>query len=386
MKALFNRQNAILLCIALFITLQSCSGNKSTTSQNNSNSNEARPNGTVGADTLATGLQNPWGMAFLPDGRVLITEKRGTLRIVENGVLASQPVSGVPAVFAQGQGGLLDVMTHPDYAQNGWIYMTYSKAGPDGTSSTTLARAKIQGNALTGVQELFTVKPWIKSGAHFGARIAFDGKGHVFLSTGERFDYRELAQDLKSHNGKIVRLNDDGTVPNDNPFVNTPNAQPEIWSYGHRNAQGLVYDAATGTLWEHEHGPRGGDEVNIIQAGKNYGWPMVSYGVNYDGSIVSNEPTKAGVENPLKVWTPSIAPCGMTIVTSDKYPGWKGSILSGALAGKHISRLSIQNNKVTGEEKLLSGIARVRDVKQAPDGYVYVLTESPGMFLRLRVK
>jgi aldose sugar dehydrogenase len=233
------------------------------------------------------------------------------------------------------------------------------------------------------LQELFVVSPFISSGMHFGSRIAFDGKGYVFLSTGERGN-KSNAQNLGTHNGKIMRLHDDGRVPSDNPFVNTPNAKPEIWTYGHRNVQGMVYDKATGTLWAHEHGPRGGDEINIIEKGKNYGWPITTYGIDYDGSIISDIKEKEGIQSPVYTWTPSIAPCGMTIVSTDKYKGWKGNLLVGALAGQHVARVELSGNKVVKEEKLLNGMARVRQVAEGPDGFIYVLTESPGMLLKLK--
>jgi len=335
----------------------------------------------IRVDTIAKGFQSPWGMAFLPDGRVLITEKEGSIRVVADRKVQPEALQGVPKVYTNGQGGLLDIQLHPDYATNGWIYLSYAKPG-NGGGSTTLARAKLQGNALTSFQEIFVVDPFISSGMHFGSRIAFDRKGHVFISTGER-GTKPNAQNLGTHNGKIMRLNEDGTVPADNPFVNKAGAKPEIWTYGHRNVQGMVYDVATGTLWSHEHGPKGGDEINIEEKGQNYGWPITTYGIDYDGSIISNQKEKEGIASPIHVWVPSIAPCGMAIVTSDRYKGWKGNLLVGALAGQLIARVEIKNRKSVQEERLLKGIARVRAVSQGPDGYIYVLTESPGMFLRL---
>ncbi len=363
----------------------SCADKNAETNMNSRDSNNAnqanRVAVKVSADTIVTGLQNPWGMAFLPDGRVLITERAGTIRIVKDGKLQPENVQNVPAVYANGQGGLLDITLHPDYNQNGWIYFSYSKPGSGG-SSTTLTRAKLNGNAFTDLQELFVVKPFVGSGVHFGSRIVFDGNGYVYVSTGER-GTKTNAQDLSNHNGKVMRLHDDGRVPSDNPFVNTPNTQPEIWCYGNRNIQGMVYDKANNILWAHEHGPRGGDEINIIQKGKNYGWPVTTHGIDYSGSIISNDKEKEGIEPPVHVWTPSIAPCGMTLVTSDRYRGWKGNLLVGALAGQHIARVEVDGNKTKGEEKLLNGMARFRAVTEAPDGYIYAVTESPGMFIRL---
>jgi aldose sugar dehydrogenase len=335
----------------------------------------------IKADTIATGLQSPWGMVFLPDKRILITEKTGSIRIVKDRKLLPEKIEGVPKVYTNGQGGLMDIQLHPSYAKNGWIYLSYSKPGSGG-GSTTLARARLQGNKLIDLQELFVVDPFVASGVHFGSRIAFDGKGHVFITTGER-GTKSNAQNLGNHNGKVIRLHDDGRVPADNPFVNTPGARPEIWTYGHRNMQGMAYDASSGILWTHEHGPKGGDEINIEEKGKNYGWPLVTYGIDYDGSIISNEKERPGINPPIHVWVPSIAPCGMALVTSDRYKGWKGSLLVGALAGRHIARVAIKDRKSAGEEKLINGMGRVRAVAQAPDGYIYVLTESPGLFLRL---
>ena len=246
-----------------------------------------------------------------------------------------------------------------------------------------MSRAKLQGNSFVELQELFVVSPFISSGVHFGSRIVFDGKGYVYVSTGER-GTKSNAQNLGTQNGKVIRLHDDGRVPADNPFVNTPNAKPEILTYGHRNIQGMVYDKATGTLWTHEHGPRGGDEINIEIKGSNYGWPLTTHGIDYNGSVISEYKEKEGIKSPIHTWVPSIAPCGMALVTTDKYPGWKGSLLIGALAGQHVARVSLSNNKVIKEEKLLNGVARVRAVTEAPDGFIYVLTESPGMLLRFR--
>ena len=334
-------------------------------------------------DTVATGLQSIWGLAFLPDGRVLLNEKAGAIRVIQNGKLLPDQVTGVPAVYNNGQGGLLDIVLHPDYANNGWIYLSFAKPNASGSEGgTVIARAKLQGNALVEWQQLFEATPLSSSGVHFGSRIVFDGKGYMFFSSGER-GKKENAQDLSNHLGKILRLHDDGRVPADNPFVNTPGAKPEIWSYGHRNPQGLYYDAATGQLWDHEHGPKGGDELNLVEKGKNYGWPVISYGINYDGTILTELKEKEGMEQPVRYWVPSIAPCGLTMVTSDRYPGWKGNFLVGALAFQLVARVEVANQKFVKEERLLEKIGRVRAVVQSPDGYIYVTTENPGMVLRL---
>jgi glucose/arabinose dehydrogenase len=332
-------------------------------------------------EKITESLSNPWGIAFLPDGRILITEREGSIRIVKDGKLLDERISGVPKVYAQGQGGLLDIQLHPDYAKNGWIYLSYSKPGPGG-GGTTIARTKLTGNSFTEFQELFSAQPFTNSGAHFGSRIAFDGKGYIFFSSGER-GTKENAQTLENHLGKIIRLHEDGKVPTDNPFVNTPKAKPEIWSYGHRNPQGLIYDKENNLLIDHEHGPRGGDEINIVAKGKNYGWPVITYGINYDGTPITKITSKEEMEQPIWYYVPSIAPCGMVKVTSDKYPGWKNNLLIGALALQHISRVEVKDGKYVMHEKLLQDFARFRAIAQSPDGFIYAVTESPGTLIRL---
>jgi aldose sugar dehydrogenase len=332
-------------------------------------------------ETITSELQSVWGIAFLPDGRILLNEKGGEIRIIKDGKLLSEKISGVPKVYTNGQAGLMDIQLHPDYAKNGWIYLTYAK--PDGSGGgTVIARAKLDGNRLTGFEELFKALPTSGSGSHFGSRIVFDGKGYIFFSSGER-GKKENAQDLTNHLGKILRLHEDGRVPKDNPFVNTAGAKPEIWSYGHRNPQGLYFDKATNTLWDHEHGPKGGDELNKIEKGKNYGWPVITWGINYDGKPISDISEKEGMEQPVRYWVPSIAPCGMTMVTSDKYPNWKGNLLVGALAFQLVARVELDNGKFVAEERILEKIGRVRAVEQSPDGYIYVTTEHPGTVNRL---
>jgi glucose/arabinose dehydrogenase len=336
---------------------------------------------TLRIDTLARGLENPWAMAFLPDGRILISERPGRIRIWDKGKLMSTPVSGVPEVWANGQGGLLDLALHPDFKNNGWLYMTYSaKTGRE--ASTTLARASFKNNALTDFKVIFKASPSGTASHHFGSRIALDGKGYLFMSIGDR-GIMEDAQNLGKHSGKIIRLTEDGDIPADNPFRTTPGALPEIWSYGHRNPQGLVFDA-NGQLWAHEHGPKGGDELNHIQKGKNYGWPLVTYGINYNGNIISKDTAKPGLTGPVYQWTPSIAPCGMAIVSGEKFSRWKGNYLVGALAHQHIQRLVLSDGKVLKTERILNGFARFRDVRIGPDGFVYALTESPGLLIRLK--
>lgn len=321
---------------------------------------------------IGKGLKEPWGMAFLPDGRILVTEKSGKLRLIENGELLPNPISGAPKVVDSGQGGMLDVVLHPKYAENGWIYISYSGKG-DGGVGTEVMRAKLKGNALVEQEVIFRQAPKISSSKHFGSRIVFDKDGYLFITMGDRGD-QERAQKLNQHVGKIVRLHDDGTVPKDNPFLNQRDVLPEIFSYGHRNAQGAALNPNTGNIWAHEHGPQGGDEINILKAGTNYGWPVITYGVNYFTATKIGEGTqKAGMAQPLYKWVPSIAPSGMAFYTGDAYPSWKGSLFVGALKFQTLVRLTLDGDKITKEERLFEGIGRVRDVRQGPDGLLYVL-------------
>lgn len=327
-------------------------------------------------------LQNPWGMVWLPDGRLLVTEKAGEILVFRNNKFTGEKLSGVPKVADNGQGGLLDITLHPDYKTNGWIYISYSKPVEGNKSTTTVMRFKLNGNKLVSKEEIFEAKPYLEADYHFGSRIVFDDEKHLFVSAGERGTQPKVQQ-LDNDHGKIHRLNEDGSVPKDNPFVDTPGAKPSIWSYGHRNPQGMVYDHETKRLWAVEHGPRGGDELNLIEPGKNYGWPKTSYGINYDGTVLTEFKEMEGVTNPVRYWVPSIGPCGMTIVTSDKYKPWKGNLLVGALAFRHIARVQLDGTKYTGEEKLIDGMARVREVAEGPDGFIYAITEGPGLLVRL---
>jgi glucose/arabinose dehydrogenase len=335
-----------------------------------------------GVQTITDALSNPWGITFLPDGRILVTERKGEIRIVKDGKLLDEKITGVPAVFAEGQGGLFEIQLHPDYATNGWMYLIYAKPGAGG-AATTVARAKLNGNNLTELQELFSAKPFTTTAHHFGGRLVFDGNGYIFFSSGER-GTKENSQILTNHLGKILRLHDDGRVPADNPFFNTDNAQPEIWSYGHRNPQGLIYDKERSALYDHEHGPKGGDEINLIGKGKNYGWPEITYGIDYDGTPITDKTSKEGMEQPVWYWVPSIAPCGFVKVTSEKYPEWKNNLLVGALALQHIARVELDGDgKYVKQEKLLQSFARFRALAQSPDGYIYAATESPGKLIKL---
>lgn len=342
-------------------------------------------------ETVVTGLDMPWATAFLPDGRLLVTERTGKLRLVKDGKIDPKEITGLPELLYKGQGGLLDVVLHPDYAKNGWIYISYSspkaagEPGDDGGANTAMLRAKLKDHALTDVQILFKALPNVKSSPHFGGRIIFDNKGYVFLSLGER-GQMEKAQDLSKDQGKIIRLHEDGKIPADNPFVKTDGAKPEIWSYGHRNPQGLVINPTTGVIWEHEHGPQGGDELNIIEKGKNYGWPLITYGIDYDDSIISKDTARTGLEQPVLYWKPSIAPCGMAFVTSDKFKDWKGDLLVGSLKFNYLQHLVIKNNKVVKKEIIFEKIGRVRDIRQGPDGNIYVVVENSGSILKISPK
>jgi glucose/arabinose dehydrogenase len=336
-------------------------------------------------DTVVSGLRVPWGMAFLPNGDMLISERSGTLYRFSGGKII-EPVTGLPEIMAIGQGGLLDIALHPDYPTNGWIYFSYSALSSSGsrpTGNTAIMRARLDGTMLTDREVLFTGEPATDRNYHFGCKIAFDGKGHIFFGIGDRGQHFDFPQNLDNHNGKIHRLNEDGSIPDDNPFVNTPGAMASIWSYGHRNPQGTCFDPLTGELWVSEHGPRGGDELNLIKPGVNYGWPVISYGINYDGTVLTPDTEKAGLVQPVFQWTPSIGPCGMTFVTGDRYPNWKNNIFLGSLPLKHLERVVLQNNRVIHREELLKGIGRVRNVVMGPDGYIYLAIETPGYILRL---
>ena len=336
-------------------------------------------------DTVVTGLEVPWGLAFLPNGDLLISERKGTLHTFSNGKL-SAPIQGLPPIMAFGQGGLMDIALHPDYDKNGWIYFTYSALDTKSDrrmGNTNVMRARLQGNKLVDVQVLFEGTPVTDRGHHFGSKLAFDGKGHLYFGIGDRGQHFDFPQKLDNSNGKIHRINDDGTIPTDNPFYNTPGAIKSIYSYGHRNPQGTVVHPVTGDVWETEHGPMGGDELNLIKPGLNYGWPVISYGINYDGTILTELTEKEGMEQPVLQWTPSIAACGMTFVTGDRFKKWENNILVGSLRFDYVERVVLNGHKIARTEKLVEGIGRVRNVVMSPDGLVYVGVEEPGMILRL---
>jgi aldose sugar dehydrogenase len=331
--------------------------------------------------TVADGLEHPWSMAFLPNDDMLITERPGRLRIVRNGVLLPTPVEGVPEVFAQGQGGLLDVVPHPDFSTNRLIYLSFSKPYPDEDGATTaIGRGRLVNDALVDFETLFVANS--RGGGHYGSRIVFDGEGHIFFSVGDRqapprgdLDAHP-AQDRTNHHGTINRINEDGSIPADNPFVGQDEFEPSIWSYGHRNPQGLMRNPETGDLWDTEHGPQGGDELNLIQPGLNYGWPVVGYGVNYgSGARIHESTIRDGMEAPAHFWVPSIATSGLMMYTGDRFPEWKGSIFAGGLNGEQIARLTMDGHEVLNEETLVQRMGRIRDIRQGPDGYIYIAVD-----------
>jgi aldose sugar dehydrogenase len=343
----------------------------------------------VHVTTFADGLTEPWGLAALPDGGFLVTEKQGNLRYVTSGGKLSAPLKGVPKVDSRGQGGLLDVALDPEFQRNRLVYISYSEPG-EGGNSTAVARGVLSadGGALNDVRVIFSQKPKVRSTKHFGSRLVFDVQGHLFIGLGERSEeqFRTQAQDLNSHLGKVIRIHPDGSVPDDNPFVNRAGALPEIWSYGHRNIQGAAINPETGVLWINEHGPRGGDEINLPQAGRNYGWPVVSYGVNYDGTSVGMGKQRAEVmEDPLYHWTPVIGASGMLFYTGSAFPEWTGSLFNGGLVTKNIVRLELDGTRVVHEERLLGDLGqRIRSVIQGNEGDLYLLTdESDGEILRV---
>lgn len=337
---------------------------------------------------LFKGLANPWSLTFLPNGDLLITEKPGRLRIVRNGALDPQPISGVPQVWAVGQGGLLEVLPHPRYADNHFLYLTYSKpCAADKSATTALARGKFDGKALTDVKDLFVADNCNTGNPHYGSKLAWGRDGMLYMTIGERGD-RDRAQKTDIHGGKILRLREDGTAPPDNPFVGKPGHKPEIYSYGHRNPQGLAFHPDTGELWENEHGPQGGDELNIILPGKNYGWPVASYGREYapNGAKVSDVPSKEGIEEPLLLWVPSIGISGLAFYTGDKFPDWKGNLMIGGLSGLAVHRVGFNEKKgLMGREEMLRTLRqRIRDVRQGPDGLLYLAVDAnPGGILRV---
>ncbi|HEY0141559.1 MAG TPA: PQQ-dependent sugar dehydrogenase [Thermoanaerobaculia bacterium] len=374
------RRVALLLSL-LLVTSAVCAQQKSPTPRSKTIPNKVTD--------FATGLEHPWGLAFLPDGRALVTERPGRLRLVSKSGQLSAPLAGVPRVLAQGQGGLLDVALDPQFAQNRLVYLSYAEPGEDGLAGTAVCRGKLGERGLENVQVIYRQVPKVAGAGHFGSRIVFRRDGTLFITQGDRMRYSAQAQDLKSGLGKVVRIHRDGTIPKDNPFVGRSDARPEIWSYGHRNVQAAVLHPQTGELWTVEHGARGGDELNRPQGGKNYGWPVISYGVEYSGRKIGEGLTaKAGMEQPVYYWDPVIAPSGMLVYGGNAYPGWKGSVFVGSLQPGALVRLTLANGRVTAEERYLGNLGeRIRDVAEGPDGLLYVITDDArGRILRIERK
>lgn len=335
-------------------------------------------------EEVITDLEIPWGIEFLPNGDLLVAERKGTLlRVTPD--KKRIPIKGVPKVLARGQGGLMDLKLHPNYSENGWLYISYSyvDATESSAGNTAVVRCQLENDHLRDLQLLYKGLPTVRSFHHFGSRLAFDNQGYLYISNGDRGRRDKFPQKLNNSNGKIHRLHDDGRIPTDNPFYNTEGAVKSIFSYGHRNPQGVAKHPITGDIWIHEHGPKGGDEINLIKAGKNYGWPLASFGINYSGSIFTKDTALVGTVQPLKYYVPSIAPCGMAFITSKRYGDWENNLLIGSLSFKYLEMCVLERNKVIRQEKLLEGIGRVREVKVSPDGYIYLGVESPGRVLKL---
>ena len=333
---------------------------------------------------VVEGLEHPWGLAFLPDGRMLVTERPGRLRIVADGWLVPEPVAGVPEVWADGQGGLLDVALHPEFGENGLVYLSYSSPSDDGDdAATAVARGRLVDERLEDVEEIYVALPRDDGGRHFGSRLVF-ADGYLFVTAGERGD-TDRAQDLGDPAGSVIRLHDDGSVPEDNPFLGIAGARPELYSVGHRNPQGMALEAATGRIYAIEHGPKGGDELNLIEPGVNYGWPVITYGKSYMGFKIGEGTHKEGMAQPVHYWVPSISPSGLMIYDADRFPAWQGSFFAGALSGELLVRLEVEGGRAVVEERMLEDLEeRIRDVRQGPDGLIYLLTDHPdGMLLRL---
>lgn len=361
----------------IFLLFQACISNQidAQTSQVEAQNSETEPK----LELIVDGLKNPWGMAFLPDESMLITEKSGSLIHFKEGV--KNNVSGLPKIVVLGQGGLLDVIIHPDFDENHLIYLSYSSPeGNEEGGNTAILRARFVENQLLDKEVIYKAEPNSNSPVHWGSRMVFDSNGLLYFSIGDRYKRDHNPQSIKRDGGKIYRLHDDGSIPTNNPFVGVTGAKEAVFSYGHRNPQGMAIHPETGQVWVHEHGPKGGDEINIIRKGKNYGWPQITYGMNYDGSTITNETHATNMEQPLFYWTPSIAPCGMAFVSSDKYAKWKGSLLVGSLKFRYLERLTITDQKVTSREKLFEGVGRLRNAKEAPNGDLYISVEGKGIY------
>ncbi len=363
-----NKLSTFIIILSFF--LAQCQKRNEFTSDNNYS---------YKAETVVGDLDIAWGMVFLPDGSMLIAEQEGKLIHFKDN--QKTLIKNIPEVFYKNQGGLMDLELHPDYINNGWIYMSYSgnTEKDDKGANTVIVRVKLNEGQLVDQEILYKATPNTNKAHHFGSRLEFDRDGYLYFSIGDRGNRDENPQDIKRDGGKIYRIHDDGRIPVDNPFYNVEGAKKAIYSYGHRNPQGMAIHPVSGKIWIHEHGPQGGDEINIIKAGKNYGWPKITYGINYDDTIITDDTSLPGMEQPLHHWTPSIAPSGMDFVSGEKYPDWKGNLLVGSLKFKYLNRVVIENNKVVKEEKLLENLGRVRTVRQAPDGYIYVAIEQLGI-------
>ena len=334
---------------------------------------------------IESALEVPWAIAFLPDGRMLVTEQPGRLRIIDHGKLLPEPVRGIPEVYG-GEGGLLDVVLHPDYSRpgNDWIYLSYGDKSPGGLAMTAVIRGRLRNGAFVDQQQIYKAPDSLYrvGGQRFGSRLLFDRRGHLFFSIGDRASPGD-EQDLTQPNGKIHRVNDDGSIPKDDPFINREGAIPSIWTYGNRNAQGLTFDPVTGELWESEHGPRGGDELNILHPGHNYGWPVITYGMNYDATPITHHLANEGMDQPVTYWVPSIATSPLTFYVGDQFAEWKNNLFLGCLAAEELLRLEVQGGAVTHQEILFKGIGRVRDIVNGPDGYIYVVMNAPDRIERI---
>jgi len=358
----------LLICLSFFMT--QCQKNNEFTSDGDFS---------YKAETVVDGLDIAWGLEFLPDGSLLIAEQEGKLILFKDGEKTN--IKNVPAVVYKNQGGLLDLKLHPDYANNGWLYLSYSgnTENDDKGANTTIMRARIKGDELIDKEVIYKATPNTEKGQHFGSRLEFDKEGYLYFSIGDRGNRDNNPQDIKRDGGKIYRLHDDGSIPSDNPFVSVAGAKSAVYSYGHRNPQGMAMNPQTGKIWVHEHGPKGGDEINIIGSGKNYGWPLITYGINYNDSVITEDTDLPGMEQPLHYWVPSIAPSGMTFITTDRYPGWENHLLVGSLKFQYLNLVKLENGKVISEEKLIEDMGRVRTVKIGPDGYIYISIEQLGI-------
>lgn len=363
--------NATIGALAILITASACG-------QNIPNEVNLPKKESFTVEMVAEGIMNPWGMVFLPDGSMLVSDKEGALIQIKKGIKTQ--ILNVPKVYVRGQGGLLDLELHPKYKENGWLYISYaSEEGEEKGGHTAIMRAKLKGNTLVESELLYKAGPNTTKGQHFGSRLEFDNKGYLYFTIGERGERDINPQDIKRDGGKIYRIFDDGRIPSDNPFVGVSGAKSAIYTYGNRNPQGLVFHPIRKEMWEHEHGPKGGDELNIIKKGANYGWPLITYGINYSGSPITDKTDLPNMEQPIHYWVPSIAPSGMAFINSNKYPEWNGNLLVGSLSFQYLERLVLKGTKVVYREKLLADLGRVRNVRQAPDGYIYVAIEGKGI-------